>query len=100
LEVFDDYDLGSYGMIASDNTLNGYSCAGSPVFNFASSSLVLLPSHSYHWLFKSDTGNPSTAAAVQFYGTNVNTAGGLFNNTPLVNAKFILTGDTGVLFSN
>ena len=38
--------------------------------------------------------------STQFYGTAVNAAGGMFSNPSLVNAKFTVTGDAGVLFSN
>ncbi len=100
LELFDEYDLSSLGVIPSDNGFSGYSCAGTPIFNFTSSPFVLSPSHIYHWVFQDQTWNPSTAAVVQFYGTGVDAAGGLFSDPSLVNAKFVVTGDTGVLFSN
>ena len=87
-------------MTPSDNGFGGYRCAGTLTFSFASSSLVLYPSHQYHWVFNASTGNPSTGASVQFYGTATNTAGGLFSNPLLVNARFTVTGDTGILFSN
>ena len=100
LQVFDGYNLSSVGMTPSDNGFGGYGCAGTLTFSFTSSSLVLYPSHQYQWVFNASTGNPSTGASVQFYGTATNTAGGLFSNPSLVNARFTVTGDTGILFSN
>lgn len=100
LQLFDEYNLASVGMTQSDNTLYGYACAGTPTFSFASSAPVLYPNHQYHWVFAAQTGNPSTGASVQFYGTATDTAGGTFNDPSLVNAKFVVTGDSGVLFSN
>jgi hypothetical protein len=100
LQLFDEYNLSSMGMTQSDNTVYGYDCAGTPTFSFASTSPVLYPSHRYHWVFAAQTGNPSTGASVQFYGTAMDTAGGAFSNPTLVNAKFTVTGDTGILFSN
>jgi hypothetical protein len=100
MELFDSYHQSSIGMTQSDNGFSGYGCAGTPTFFFSSSSLVLYPDHLYHWVFVATTGNPSTGASVQFYGTATNTAGGLFSNPSLVNARFTMIGDTGVLFSN
>jgi len=100
LQVFDYYDLSSLGMTQSDNGFGGYGCGGTPTFTFASSSLMLYPDHQYEWVFNAGTGNPSTGAGVQFYGTATDTAGGQFSDPSLVNAKFTVTGDSGVLFSN
>jgi hypothetical protein len=100
LQLFDEYDLSSVGMTQSDNTYNGYDCAGTPTFSFASTAPMLYPSHQYHWVFSAQTGNPLTGASVQFYGTAANTAGGLFSNSSLVNARFTVMGDSGILFSN
>jgi hypothetical protein len=100
LQLFDEYNLSSMGMTQSDNTFYGYNCAGTPTFSFASTAPVLYPNHRYHWVFAAQTGNPSTGASVQFYGTAANTAGGLFSDPSLVNARFTVTGDSGVLFSN
>jgi hypothetical protein len=94
LELYDSYDLSSYGMTPSDNSYNGYGCIGNPTFSFASSSLVLYPGHHYQWIFKVD------GASVQFYGTTIDTAGGLFSDPPLINARFVVNGDSGVLFEN
>jgi hypothetical protein len=100
LSLYDSYNQASYGMTQSDNTISGYGCGRDPVFSFASSSLILSPSHHYQWIFTAETGNPSTSANVQFYGTTIDTAGGLFGNPSLVNARFIVNGDAGVLFAN
>ncbi|HUC31673.1 MAG TPA: M23 family metallopeptidase [Candidatus Paceibacterota bacterium] len=100
VQVFDEYDLSSLGMTPGDNSFYGYDCAGTPTFTFASSPLVLYPSHRYHWVFTMETGNYLTGASVQFYGTAANTAGGLFGDPSLVNARFIVNGDSGVVFSN
>jgi hypothetical protein len=100
LQLFDEYDLSSLGVIPADNGFSGYDCAGTPIFTFASSAFVLYPSHQYHWVFAAQTGNPSTGASVQFYGTATDTAGGQFGDPSLVNARFVVTGDSGVLFSN
>jgi|GEM_PF-1081045 hypothetical protein len=100
LQLFDEYNLSSVGVTPSDNGFGGSGCGGTPTFSFASSSLMLYPDHRYHWVFTAQTGNPSTGASVQFYGTAVDTAGGAFSDPSLANAKFTVTGDTGVLFSN
>jgi hypothetical protein len=81
-------------VIASDGAFHGYGCMGNPIFSFASSSLVLSPGHRYQWVFNLD------GAAVQFYGIATDTAGGLFSDPSLVNARFIVDGDSGVLFAN
>jgi hypothetical protein len=88
------------GMTQADNGFNGYDCAGAPTFSFALTLPVLYPSHQYHWVFAAQTGNPSTGASVQFYGTAIDTAGGAFSDPSLANAKFTVTGDSGILFSN
>jgi hypothetical protein len=100
LQLFDEYNMSSLGVTPSDNGFGGSGCAGALTFSFASSSIILHPDHRYHWVFTAQTGNPSTGAGVQFYGTAMNAAGGLFSDPSLVNAKFTVTGDSGVLFSN
>jgi hypothetical protein len=100
MQLFDDHSSSSLGMTPSDTIINGRGCAGTPTFSFASSPLVLYPGHQYEWVFTADTGNPSTGASVQFYGTAMDAADGLFSDPSLVNAKFIVTGDTGIIFSN
>jgi hypothetical protein len=100
LQLFDEYDLSSMGMTQADNGFNGYDCAGTPTFSFASTAPVLYPSHQYHWVFAAQTGNSLAGASVQFYGTATDTAGGAFSDPSLVNAKFTVTGDAGILFSN
>ena len=100
LDLFDEYDLSSLGDTPADNTYNGYDCAGTPTFFFTSSSPVLYPDHVYHWVFTGQTGNPLTAAVVQFYGTLTNSASGTFSDPSLVNAKFIVNGNAGILFGN
>lgn len=100
LQLFDEYGSSSVGVTPSDNGFNGYDCVGAPIFSFASSAFVLHPDHRYHWVFIAQTGNLSTGAGEQFYGTATNTAGGAFSDPSLANAKFTVTGDTGVLFSN
>lgn len=89
-----------YGVTQSDNGVDGYSCTGAPIFSFASSSIVLSPSHRYEWVFQASMGNPSTGASVQFYGNANNTAHGLFSDPSLVNARFFVRGDSGIVFSN
>jgi hypothetical protein len=100
LQLFDEYNLSSYGMTQSDNGFNGGACADAPVFSFASSSPALYPDHRYHWVFGIQTASPLVGATVRFYGTATDTAGGPFNDPSLANAKFTVIGDTGVLFSN
>jgi hypothetical protein len=90
----------SYRMYPSDNGYGGYGCGGHLTFSFASSRLLLTPGTEYQWIFQSETGNPSTGASVQFYGTATDTARGSFSDPSLVNAKFVINGDSGVLFSN
>jgi hypothetical protein len=94
LALYDSYNMSSYGITPSDDTFGGCQCVNNPTFSFASSSLVLYPSHHYQWIFTLD------GASVQLYGTAIDTAGGLFNDPSLVNARFVVTGDSGVLFSN
>lgn len=90
----------SWETIPSDNGYAGPSCGRDPVFSFASSSILLAPGVQYQWIFQVSTGNPSTGASVQFYGSPTNTAGGLFNDPSLANAKFVVNGTDGVLFAN
>jgi hypothetical protein len=100
LQLFDEYGSSPVVVTPSDNGFSGYGCAGALTFSFASSSPMLYPDHRYHWAFTAQTGNPSTGAWVQFYGTATDTAGGPFSDPSLVNAKFTVTGDAGTLFSN
>lgn len=100
LRLFDNYNASSLGVTPADNNFNGRSCEGTPTYLFTSSPLILHPDHQYQWVFTADTGNPSTGASVQFYGTATDSAGGLFGDPSLVNARFIVTGDTGIVFSN
>jgi hypothetical protein len=100
LTLYDTYSLSPFGIAPADNAIGGYGCAGSPTFSFENSSIVLSPGHQYEWAFNGQTGNPSTGMGVQFYGTAKNTAGGSFNDPSLANARFTVTGDTGVLFEN
>jgi len=100
LEVFDEDGLSSLGMTPADSGVTGVACGNSPVFTFAASPLVLYPSHRYHWVFSASTGNPSTGASTQFYGTAAQTAGSPFSDPSLGSAKFTVTGDSGTLFSN
>ena len=100
LQVFDEYDLSSVGATSADSGVTGVACGNNPVFTFFSSPFVLYPDHTYHWVFNASTGNPSTGASVQFYGTATQTADSPFSNPSLGSARFTVTGDTGVLFSN
>jgi len=100
LQLFDEYDLSSVGMTQSDDTFYGYDCVRTPTFSFASTMPMLYPSHRYHWVFAAQTGNPSTGASAQFYGTATDTAGGAFSDPSLANAKFTVMGNAGILFSN
>jgi hypothetical protein len=100
LQVFDEYDLSSMGMTSADSGATGYACGSNPVFTFASLPLVLHPDHRYHWVFTASTGNPSTGASTQFYGTVAQTADSPFSDPSLGSAKFTVMGDSGVLFSN
>lgn len=89
------------GIRAADNGYSGYSCAGSLVFSFASSSPQLMFEHPYRWVMGFfGVNNPLAQPNVEFYGTATNTAGGLFTDPSLVNAKFTMNGNSGVLFSN
>jgi hypothetical protein len=100
LQVFDEYDLSSMGMTPADSGASGYACGSNPVFTFASSPLVLYPDHRYQWVFTASTGNPSTGASTQFYGTVAQTADSPFSDPSLGSAKFTVTGDSGIVFSN
>jgi hypothetical protein len=100
LELFDEDDLSSLGMTPADSGVTGVACGKNPVFTFTASPLVLYPDHRYHWVFNASTGNPSTGASVQFYGTAAQTADSPFSDPSLGSAKFTVTGDSGVLFSN
>ena len=90
----------SYIMFPADNSYAGYDCQGHLMFSFASSSIPLIPGKQYQWIFQMPSGNPLTGASVQFYGTATDTAGGRFNDSSIANAKFVVSGDSGVLFSN
>ncbi|MGD1003716.1 MAG: M23 family metallopeptidase [Minisyncoccia bacterium] len=100
LQVFDEYDLSSVGATSADSGATGVACGNNPVFTFFSSPFVLYPDHTYHWVFNASTGNPSTGASVQFYGTAAQTADSPFSDPSLGSARFTVTGDTGILFSN
>ncbi len=100
LSLYDSFHDASYGNTPSDYAVGGYGCADDPVFSFASSSLVLSPSHHYQWIFQAPTGNQTTYASVQFYGKNIDTVGGAFSDPSLANARFKVTGDAGVLVAN
>jgi hypothetical protein len=100
LQVFDEYDQSSLGVTSADGGVTGVACGADPVFTFASSPLVLYPDHRYHWVFNASTGNPSTGASTQFYGTAAQTADSPFSDPSLGSARFTVTGDTGILFSN
>jgi hypothetical protein len=100
LKVFDEYDLSSVGAVPADSGVTGVACGSNPVFTFFSSPLILYPDHSYHWVFSASTGNPITGASVQFYGTAAQTADSPFSDPSLGSARFAVTGDSGVLFSN
>ena len=100
LVFFEELPDGSLASTTPDNGFDGVHCDGDLAFRFASSSPVLYPGHHYHWTFSASTGNPSTGAGVKFYGTTVDTAGGPFSHPSLANARFVLTGDEGVIFSN
>jgi len=100
LQLSDERGLPPENVTQADGGVSGIDCGNSPTFFFSSSPIVLYPDHRYQWTLTATTGNPSTGAAVYFYGTMVNTAEGPFSDPSLVNAKFTVTGDSGVLFSN
>ena len=100
LAIFYSEATSTYRTIAADNGFSGYSCAGNLTYSFASTSPTLLADTPYQWIFQAQTGNPSTQASVQFYGTKDNSAGGPFSDISLVNARFILNSSSGVIFAN
>jgi hypothetical protein len=100
LSLYDSYKQVPYGITSSDNTVYSYDCAGNPVFSFGASALVLSPGHHYQWIFQTKSADPNIGSTVQFYGTAINSAGGLFSDPSLANARFIVNGDSGVLFAN
>ena len=100
LALFDEYNGTLLASTSADNGFDGYHCGGDLAFSFASSSPMLYPDHRYRWMFTASTGNPSTGAGVKFYGTAADTAGGPFSNSALANARFTLTADGGIIFSN
>ncbi len=80
----------------------GDSCAGDLRFTFASTP-HLLANHRYTWRFHLmlPFNNFPAHGAVQFFGTASNTAGGIFSDRALVNAKFTLENASGEsVFSN
>lgn len=96
-----DVDAGGDTPVAtSETTRSGNDCAGTPTFTFDTAPEIV-PGHNYRWHFAITTGNPSTSASVKFYGTTVNTAGGTFSDSSIVNARFELTDSSGgTLFKN
>jgi hypothetical protein len=100
LSLFYEYATSSYRTIPADNGYSGYGCAGDLTYSFASSSPVIQANNPYQWIFQAQTGNPSTQAGVQFYGTASNTAGGPFSDPSLGNARFIINGPSGPVFAN
>ncbi len=82
----------------------GHGCAGDLTFTFAGHPR-LLAGHRYAWFFH--VVLPITLpiyrpghGEVQFFGTTQNTAGGVFSDTTITNAKFTLTSPTGTVFEN
>ena len=61
---------------------------------------MLLAGTSYQWIFQAQTGNPSTLASVQMYGTASDTVGGPFSDLELANARFIVRDPNGVILAN
>jgi hypothetical protein len=96
-----DLDVTSIdGPPTSDNQYSRSDCAGDLTFSFASSSVPIFSGHHYLWTFMMPTGTSSPQATVQFYGTSINTTGGMFGDPSLINARFVVTSASGTLFSN
>ncbi|MEN9341786.1 MAG: hypothetical protein RIQ54_42 [Candidatus Parcubacteria bacterium] len=82
----------------------GDSCAGDLTFTF-SNAPVLRAGHRYGWRFHLmlpvalPIYRPGHGM-VSFFGTDRDTAGGLFSDTSIVNAKFTLISHGSVLFEN
>lgn len=70
----------------------GPECAGEPVFTFAAHP-VLETGKTYRWAFHFSSGY----GAVRFYGTALNTVGGLFTDARVLNAKFSARATGGEL---
>ncbi len=97
------YDVDAGGDIptaTSETTHFGNDCTGSPTFAFGTAPEII-SGHHYRWHFVISTGNPSTGASVKFWGKMIDTAGGLFSDPSIVNARFEITDSGGgTLFKN
>jgi hypothetical protein len=100
LSLDDVYGTTISSTIPSDNGFNGGGCGGDLTFSFASSSPVLVSNDLYRWTFQAQTGNPSTQAWVEFYGTAENIAGGFFSDPSFPNARFVINGSSAIIFAN
>ncbi len=82
----------------------GDSCAGDLTFTFADGPM-LKAGHRYGWMFHLvlPVALPiyrPPHGLVSFFGTDRDTAGGLFSDTSVVNAKFTLLSNGSVVFEN
>jgi hypothetical protein len=100
LSLIKNDGIGSYTTVTADNGYAGRGCAGDLTYSFASSSPYLEAGRQYQWIFQVPTGNPTTRAGVQFYGTQKDTAGGSFGDGSIVNARFIVNASSAILFAN
>jgi hypothetical protein len=109
LDLYDAESVPAVLIATSDTAYAGNHCTGQLTFDFTSTAPVLADGHRYRWIFSAVTGNISTHAAVTFYGTSVDTAGGfctdgspggMCSSGAIANAKFALTGTAGTLFEN
>lgn len=103
LRLYDEYGSSSAAMVPPDGSevsITGYQCSGYPIFSFLPWPTVLYPDHRYRWEFEARTGNPFTAASLRFYGLATGTTGIFFGDPALAEARFVVNGDSGVLFAN
>lgn len=96
LDLYEVGDDGSTTLLAQNDTpaYSGHECAGNLEFTFASMPEIA-PQKKYRWVFHIDL-----AGSVKFWGKLIDTAGGLFSDPSIVNAKFAIESDSGTLFSN
>ncbi len=99
----DMYDVtdGTETMIAGSlSSLGGPGCAGNPIFYFDPASSTVTSGRRYRFKFFFDACAWAGQCGVKFYGTNENTAGGLFSNSSIKNAALRIKSGAGYLFSN
>ncbi len=100
VDLYDITDGAERMLAGSLSSLEGPSCGGNPIFDFNVASSAVLSGHTYRFRFYFDICAWAGACGVKFYGTNENTAGGLFSISQIKNAAMRINNGGVALFSN